>query len=125
MNARRFRKDSAQRLAEFRWWGCVLLAMFALVQAARGSVGSITPSEPVRSDSTHPLASAVCEPKTHAVVINVATAAPASDEAELPLISNPLEAPRDQFGGARPNAIRIASAALNDVNAGDLPIQTP
>ena len=66
MDARRFRKDSTRRLAEFRWWGSVLLAMFALVQAAR-----------------------------------------------------------DPFGGAGPNAIRIASAAMNDVNAGDLSIQTP
>ena len=55
MDTRRFRKDSTRRLAEFRWWGCVLLAMFALVQAARGSVGSTIPSEPVRSDSTHSL----------------------------------------------------------------------
>jgi len=38
MNARRFRNDSIRRLAEFRWWGCVLLAMFALVQTAGGSV---------------------------------------------------------------------------------------
>ena len=62
MDARRFRKDSIRRLAEFRWWGCVLLAMFALVQTARGSVGP-----------------PCC----------------------------------------------IASAALNDVNAGELSIQTP
>jgi len=42
MNARRFRNDSAQRFAEFRWWGCALLAMFALVQTARG-FGRATP----------------------------------------------------------------------------------
>ena len=121
MDARRCRKDSTQRLAEFRWWGCVLLAMFALVQAARGSSGSTTPPEPVRTAGTHFLAPTVCEP--HALTSNIATAARAWDEAQTP--SNPLQAPRDQFDGARPNAIRIASAALNDVNAGVLPIQTP
>jgi hypothetical protein len=50
MNGRRFRKDAAQRFAEFRWWGCVLLAMFATVQTARGT--SDTPVFPSRSDST-------------------------------------------------------------------------
>ena len=39
MDARRSRNGSAQRLAEFRWWGSVLLAMFALVQTARGAAG--------------------------------------------------------------------------------------
>jgi hypothetical protein len=34
MNTRRFRNDSTQRLAEFRWWGCVLLAMFAAVRTS-------------------------------------------------------------------------------------------
>ena len=73
MNARRFRNDSARRFAEFRWWGCALLAMFALVQTARGSVG--------------------------------------------PTLLDP-------FGSARPvDATRIAPAALNDANAGNLRIQ--
>jgi hypothetical protein len=38
MNARRLRNDPRYRLAQLRWWGCVLLAMFAVVQTARGSV---------------------------------------------------------------------------------------
>jgi hypothetical protein len=71
MNARRSRNDSAQRLAEFRWWGCVLLALFAVVQTARGSVGLAASSEPVRSDSTQlPLARVASSPATHVVTIN-------------------------------------------------------
>ena len=56
MDARRFRNDSAQRLAEFRWWGSVLLAMFALVQTAPGSGGffSAAPSRADRPASTFP-----------------------------------------------------------------------
>jgi hypothetical protein len=43
-----------------------------------------------------------------------------------PLVSDPLQAPIDPFGSARPfDATRIASAALSDANAGDLRIQTP
>jgi hypothetical protein len=89
MDARRFRNDSIRRLAEFRWWGCVLLAMFALVQTARGSVGPPTPPDPVRSDGTQ--------------------VAPEINSA------------------AQDRSMRccIASTALNDVNARDLPIQTP
>jgi hypothetical protein len=52
MNARRSRNDSTQRLAEFRWWGCVLLAMFAVVQAAGGSAEPASRPELVPSDST-------------------------------------------------------------------------
>lgn len=127
MDARRFRNDSAQRLAEFRCWGCVLLAMFALVQMARGSVGPTTAPEPNRSDSTQiPLASTLCKPETHSPTINSAIPVVASDEADPALVSNPLQVPIELFGSARPvNAMRTASAALNDVNAGDLPIQTP
>jgi hypothetical protein len=85
MYARRFRNKSAQRLAEFRWWGCVLLAMFALVQTARGSAA---PPELVGSTS-----------------------------AQLPSGINSVRDHSTQYC--------IASAALGDVNAGDLPIQTP
>jgi hypothetical protein len=71
MNARRSRNDSAQRLAEFRWWGCVLLALFAVVQTARGFVGPSAPAEPVRSDGTQlPRASVASGPATHVVTIN-------------------------------------------------------
>jgi hypothetical protein len=71
MNARRSRNDSTQRLAEFRWWGCVLLAMFAVVQTARGSVGPTAPPEPIRSDSSQvPLASAASDPAAHVVTNN-------------------------------------------------------
>jgi len=55
MNLRRSRNDSTQRLAEFRWWGWALLAMFAVVQTARGAVNT----EPlVRSSDTTRIASA-------------------------------------------------------------------
>jgi hypothetical protein len=71
MNARRSRNDSTQLLAEFRWWGCVLLAMFALVQTARGSVGLTAPPEPVRCDITQlPPASAASGPATHVLTTN-------------------------------------------------------
>jgi hypothetical protein len=71
MNARRSRNDSTQRLAEFRWWGCVLLAMFAVVQTAHESVGSTAPPEPVRSDSTQlPPARAASSAATHVVIVN-------------------------------------------------------
>ena len=71
MNARRSRNDSAQRFAEFRWWGCVLLALFAVVQTARGSVGPTAPPEPNRSDSSQvPPASAASNPDTHVMTIN-------------------------------------------------------
>jgi hypothetical protein len=33
MDARRFRNHRAQPSDNFRWWGCVLLAMFALLQS--------------------------------------------------------------------------------------------
>ena len=124
MDARRSRNNSTQRLAEFRWLGCVLLAMFALIQAARGSVGLTTPPEPLRSHSTQlTRASAVCKPKMHALSISAAIAVPAWGEAELTLMSNPLQAPKDQFDGAKPfNAVRITFAAPNYVNGGDLPI---
>ena len=127
MDARRFRKDSAQRFAEFRWWGCVLLAMFALMQTARGSVRPTAPSEPVRSDRTQfPLAGAACRPTTHAATIDIAIAPASWDEAEMRFVSDPLQCPLDLFGSARPvGATRIASAALSDAGAGDLRIQTP
>lgn len=123
MDARRFRNDSTQRFAEFRWWGCVLLAMFALVQTARGSVWPTASPEPVRSDGTRlPVAGAACEPTRHAVAIDTAIAAAAGDEAEIRFVSDPLQCPLDLFGSARPvGAPRIASAALN----ADLRIQTP
>ena len=71
MNARRSRNDSAQRFAEFRWWGCVLLGLFAVVQTARGSVGPTAPPEPNRSDSSQvPPASAASNPATHVMTIN-------------------------------------------------------
>jgi hypothetical protein len=69
MNAPRSRNDSTQRLAEFRWWGCVLLALSAVVQTARGSIGLTAPSEPVRSDSTRP-PSEGSSPATHVAAIN-------------------------------------------------------
>jgi hypothetical protein len=76
MNARRSRNDSTRLLAEFRWWGCVLLALFAVVQTARGSVGLTAPSEPVRSDRTPvPLAKVASSPATHVVTINANVAA--------------------------------------------------
>ena len=126
MDARRFRKDSAQRCAEFRWWGCVLLTMFALVQTARGAVGPTRVLEPIQSDSHLPLASAVCRPATHAVTPNAAIPVAAWDEAEITFMSDPLQGLIDPFGSARPvNATRIASATLNDPSAGDLRIQTP
>jgi hypothetical protein len=89
MDARRSRNDSMRRLAEFRWWGCVLLTMFALVQTARGSAGAPTPRDPVRSQSNQ----------------------------VAPGISS----------AAQDHSIRscMTSAVLNDVNAVDLPIQTP
>ena len=126
MDARRFRKDSAQRYAEFRWWGCVLLTMFVLVQSARGSVGSTILPEPSRSDSQLSLASAVCKPATHAVNLNAAITVAAWDEGEITFMSDPLQGLLDPFGSARPfNVTRIASATMNDPNAGDLRIQTP
>jgi hypothetical protein len=71
MDTRRFRNDSSQRFAEFRWWGCVLLAMFSLGQTARGSVGPTAPPEPIRSDSSQvPPASAASNPATHVMTIN-------------------------------------------------------
>ena len=80
MNARRSRNDSTQRLAEFRWWGCVLLAIFAVVQTARGSVGLTAPPEPVRSDSTQlPLSTVASSPATHVVTINAKIPVGASD----------------------------------------------
>jgi len=57
MDARRFRKDSAQRLAEFRWWGCVLLAMFALVQLASRPMGSTPSPQPVNATRIAPATS--------------------------------------------------------------------
>jgi hypothetical protein len=71
MNARRSQNDSTQLLAEFRWWGCVLLAMFALVQTVRGPVRLTAPPEPVRGDITQlPPASAASGPATHVLTIN-------------------------------------------------------
>jgi len=71
MNARRSRNDSAQRFAEFRWWGCVLLALFAVVQAARGSLGPSAYSESIRSDSAQdPFASAASNPAPQVVAID-------------------------------------------------------
>lgn len=124
MDARRFRNDSTQRFAEFRWWGCVFLAMFALVQTARGSVWPTASPEPVRSDGTRlPVAGAACEPTTHAVATD---AAAACGEAEKRFVSDPLQDPLHPFGSARPpGETRIASAALSDAGAGDLRIQTP
>ena len=53
MDARQFRNYRAQRAAEFRSWGCVLLAMFVLLQAdplrhislADGVTGSVAISQ--------------------------------------------------------------------------------
>jgi len=82
INARRFRKDSAQRFAEFRWWGCVLLAMFATVQTARVSNGPTAVSEPVRSDDTQLrlTADAACKPTRQAVTIDAAPPSAACHE---------------------------------------------
>lgn len=125
MDTRRFRNDSSQRFAEFRWWGCVLLAMFALVQTARGSVGPTAPPEPVRADSTRiPVAIAACKPTTHALTLEAAFATAAWDEAAA-LISDPLQGPLDLFGSARPmGATRVVSAVLNVADAGASQIQT-
>jgi hypothetical protein len=127
MDARRFRNNSTQRFAEFRWWGCVLLAMFALVQTARGSVGSTAPPEPVRSDGTRvSVAGAACKPTPPSVSIDAAIAAAAWDEAAMRFVSDPLQDSLDLFSSARPvGATRIASAALSDASAGDLRIRTP
>jgi hypothetical protein len=71
MNARRSRNDPKQRLADFRWWGCVLLAMFAVIQTARGSAESALRSKPVASDSTPlVLAHAAISPAPHVVTLN-------------------------------------------------------
>ena len=75
MNARRSRIDSTQRLADFRRWGCVVLAMFAVVQAARGYIVPTAPPVPVSCDNTHfPLASIASIPAAHVVSINANTA---------------------------------------------------
>ena len=86
------RKDLIRRIAEFRWWGCVLLAMFVLVQTARGpDLGSMAQlTAPLPSDRT------------------------------LPFVSDPLQAPMDLFGSAGPlDVVRIAPAAPNNALAGD------
>ena len=73
------RNDFTQRLAEFRWWGCVLLTMFAVVQTARGSVG---PPKPAQSDSTQLLQSrAAFDLPTHRVTIDAAIRVTASGRA--------------------------------------------
>ena len=125
MDTRRFRNDSSQRFAEFRWWGCVLLAMFSLVQTARGSVGPTAPPEPVRPDNTRlPVASAACQPTTHVVAFDAAFAAAAWDEAAM-LISDPLQDPLNVLGSTRPiGAKRMVSAARNVADAGASQIQT-
>jgi len=46
------RNDFTRRLAGFRWWGCVLLSMFAVVQTARGTVEPASRPEPARPDNT-------------------------------------------------------------------------
>ena len=64
------RNDFTQRRAEFRWWGCVLLAMFVVVQAAHGSV---EPPKAAPSDSTRLLqTSAAFDPSKHRVTIHAA-----------------------------------------------------
>jgi len=67
MDARRSRNGSAQRLAEFRWWGSVLLAMFALVQTARGAAGSPNAAaDPTGGYSISPCVSAEAACSDHA-----------------------------------------------------------
>jgi len=46
------RNDFTRRVAGFRWWGCVLLSMFAVVQTARGAVEPASRPEPARPDNT-------------------------------------------------------------------------
>jgi len=91
------RKEFIRRVAEFRWWGCVLLAMFVVVQTARGTDLSSTArlTAPLPSDRT------------------------------LPFVSDPLQAPI-VFGSARPlDVARTAPAAPNNALTGDPQIQTP
>jgi hypothetical protein len=90
MNARRSRNDSAQRFAEFRWWGCVLLSLFAVVQTARGSVRPTALPEPIRSESSQVLpARAASNPATHVMRINANIPVAAWDgAAEKPMQEN-------------------------------------
>jgi hypothetical protein len=83
MNARRFRKEHTQRFAEFRWWGCVLLGMFAIVQTARVSNGPTAVSAPVQSDiaQLRRAANVACQPTRQAVTIDAATPIAACQEA--------------------------------------------
>jgi hypothetical protein len=119
MNPRRFRHDSTQRLAEARWWGCVLLAMFALVQTARGPVESRPPLEHARAESARP--------SSKVMWTNAADTLRVSKRERNPLL---LDAPYNWndavFGGTSPfDAARIRSAALADYSTGALGIQTP
>jgi hypothetical protein len=83
MNARRFRKDSTQRLTEFRWWGCVLLAMFAVVQTARGSTAPPPCPEPIRSCGTQlpPGSVAASDRGTYVVSVDASISVAAWDQA--------------------------------------------
>jgi hypothetical protein len=126
MDARRSRNDPAQRVAEFRWWGCVLLAMFALVQTARGTAGLTAPPEAVRSD--HPQSTpvrAVGTPSGHTVTLTATLAHAAWDAAEVRFASQPLQGPLHLFGSASPVGARSAAAAALSGDAGALQIQTP
>ena len=119
MNARRFRHDSDQRLAETRWWGCVLLAMFALVQTARGPVESRPPLEPARAESARPSSKVMW---TNAVD----TLGISKREHDALLLDAPYSWSDAVFGGTSPfDAARIGSAALADDSTGALGIQTP
>jgi len=72
MNARRSRNDPAQRLAEFRWWGSVLLAMFVVIQTARGFAEAAPRSKPLPPDTTpFLLAHAAFAPGPQAVTLDV------------------------------------------------------
>ena len=56
MKTHRLRSDSTHRLRQLRWWGCVLLAMFAVVQTARGSVEPAARPEPAATADSRALA---------------------------------------------------------------------
>ena len=86
------RNDFTQRLAEFGWWGCVLLSMFAVVQTARGSVER---SAPARSDSTQlTQTSAAFDASPHQVTIRAAIPITARDQAAEDGCAGDLRVPR-------------------------------
>lgn len=109
MKTRRHRNDSAHRLAELRWRGCVLLAMFAIVH---------TIDPPAHAVSIHP--AGVIAGRDKPIARDNLTSA------HWARGSDPSNLTPNLFSRAGPFAATPgASAAVSDAKAGDVPIQTP